>query len=172
MKSPFLALACLALLGVIAAQDWLYKPLRNETISSGLTGPYHWWLDASYLVLAVALIGSMRGHVGMELLAVVAALALCLTATTNTFGAWWDAHLGDHSLWHSRFTIVVFVSGLALELAGWNHWRIWLTFFNVAFPAALYARFRWWPTDGIAASPAAEKAYVLVMCLWLITWAL
>lgn len=175
MMRPFLALACVALLGCIAAQDWLVKSLRNNTISAGLTGPYHWWLDGSYVLLAAALVGAMRGHVGMEFLAVIAATALCLTAVTNTFGPTWDAYLGNHSLWHSRFTIVVFVSGLALELAGDSGWLWWLTGLNVALPAALYGvlfLLSDWTMDDPAPSAAAEKLYVLLMCVWFIAWAL
>jgi hypothetical protein len=177
MTHAYLALACLALLGVIAAQDYLYKPLRNETISAGLTGPYHWYLDASYAVLSVALVLAFAAHPGMEVLAVLSAVALLLVGSTNTFWKWWDARTGGkHSLWHSRFTIAVFVSALLLQVTGDSGWRWALTAANVIVPAAIYFYFseRESPLDGtvVQPSPAAEKGYVLLLCLWLIAWAL
>lgn len=177
MTHAFLALACLALLGAIGAQDYLVPSLRNETISAGLTGPYHWWLDGTYLVLAVALVGSFAAHPLMELLAVVSAVSLLLVASTNTFWRWWDREtLGNHSLWHSRFTIAVFTSALLLQIVGDHGWWWGLTALNVLVPAAIYTWFHCRITliEGVsvAASPAAEKAYVAFLCVWLIAWAL
>jgi hypothetical protein len=172
-----LALACLALLGVIAAQDWLYKPLRNETISAGLTGPYHALLDASYVPLAAALWFAFDGHPLMRLFGTIAGAALLLVALTNTAWRLVDRFTaGGHALWHSRFTLLVFTSALALQLAGDHGWLWWLTAANVAIPGACYAWFHWRRTDIagtiIAASPAAEKLYVLGLCSWLIVWGL
>lgn len=177
MTHAFLALSCLALLIVIAAQDWLYAPLRNETISAGLTGPYHWWLDISYLVLAVALVGSFTAHPLMEVLAVVSAVALLLVASTNTFWRWWDREtLGNHSLWHSRFTVAVFASALLLQLAGDHGWLWGLTVLTVALPAGVYGYFHLERTDiegtVVAGSPAAEKIFVMLLSVWLIAWAI
>jgi hypothetical protein len=176
----FLALACLVLLGVIAAQDYLVPALRNQTISAGLTGPYHALLDASYVPLAAALFLAFRSHALMELFAVIAAIALLLVAATNTAWRFFNALTdGQHSLWHSRFTLVVFTSALALQLAGDHGWRWWLTGANVAIPAAAYAYFRFRPTPikvmsiaPLHASPAAEKLFVTGLCVWLIAWAL
>lgn len=176
MIHALLALACVALLGVIAVQDWFVKSLRNETISAGLTGPLHWWLDGSYLVLAAALCIAFPAHPLMEVLAVVSSIALLLVASTNTFWKWWDAETGGrHSIWHSRFTVAVFVSALALQVAGDHGWFWALTGLNVAIPAAVYVYFHLTRADVdgviVSASPAAEKAYVLGLCLWLIIWA-
>lgn len=173
----FLALACAALLGTIAAQDYLYKPLRNETISAGLSGPYHWYLDASYVPLAAALCIAFRGHPWMTLFAVIAAVALILVAVTNTFSTFVDKLTkGQHSLWHSRFTIVVFVAALLLQIAGDSDWRWILTALNVIIPGACYLYFHLESTDidgvVIQASPAAEKLYVTGLCIWLIAWVL
>ena len=169
-----LALSCIALLLVIATQDYLYKPLRNETISSGLTGPYHVALDASYIPLSIALILSFRGW--MELFACIAATALILVAATNTAWLFFDGLTdGQHSLWHTLFKLVVFVSALALQVSG-DHGYWWaLTALNIAVPGTAYAYFHFRKTviDGVdvAASPAAEKLYVAGLCIWLIAWA-
>lgn len=168
-----LALACLALLGVIAAQDWKVPSLRNETISAGLTGPYHVLLDASYVPLSVALCMAFRGW--MEFFAVISAVALLVVAATNTAWRFFDSLTdGQHSTWHSRFTLVVFVSALALQVSGDHGWWWALTALNVAIPGACYAYFHFRETniDGtvIAASPAAEKCFVTGLCLWLIAW--
>lgn len=173
MTHAFLALACLALLLVIAAQDWLYKPLRNETISAGLTGPYHVALDAAYVPLAAALCLNFSGHPLMRVFAVISAVALILVAATNTAWRFFDLVTdGAHALWHSRFTLAVFTSALALQIAGDHGWRWGLTALNVLVPGAIYAYFHYRATiiDGVsvAASPAAEKAFVGFLCLWLI----
>lgn len=177
MSHSFLALSCLALLAMIGVQDYLVPALRNETISSGLRGPLHWWLDGTYLVLAVALCASFIGKPIMQALADIAALALILTAATNSFAPWVDKLTGgQHSLWHTRFTIVVFVSALVLQLVGDSGQLWWLTAANLILPIMAYAYFRFIPTtlSGvlIAASPAAEKLYVAGLCFWLIAWAL
>lgn len=182
MSHAFLALSCIALLGVIAAQDWLYIPLRNETISAGLTGPYHWWLDASYVPLSIAVATHYHGLPGalgfiQGALGIVAALSLILVAATNTGYRWFDKkNFGgvNHSVWHSRFTLAVFTSVLALEIAGdiRTHSLGWLTGLNVIIPAIAYAYFHFRPTTikgvTIAASPAAEKLYTLGLCVWMI----
>lgn len=172
-----LALACIALLGVIAVQDWLLRPLRNQTISAGLTGPYHVLLDASYVPLAGALLLSFGGHPGMQLFGAIAGVALLLVAFTNTAWRLVDAITqGHHALWHSRFTLVVFGSALCLQLAGDHGWLWWLTAATVAAAAGCYAWFHFRRTDIagtiIAASPAAEKLFVLGLCSWLIAWGL
>lgn len=161
-----LALAAIALVGVIAAQDYLYAPLRQESVSAGLTGPYHWWLDASYVVLAAALVGSFHGHGLSGVFATVAAIALILTAVTNTFGTWVDSITnGEHALWHSRFTAIVFVSALALQVSANDSATMWcITAANVAAPAAVYLL--------SGNSPYTEKVGVLLICVWLTAWAL
>lgn len=173
----YLVLTCIALLGVIAAQDDLVPALRNETISRGLSGPYHWYLDAAYLLLAIAIVGASSGFF-MRLFAVLAALALVATAFTNTFATLvdkWTA--GQHSLWHTRATIAVFVAAFLVELTGdQSTLRVALTVLTVAAPAIAYLWFEYRPTTiqgvTVAASPAAEKLYVTGLCLWFIAWAL
>ena len=173
MSHVFLALSCIALIGAIAAQDYLVPSLRNATISSGLTGPYHWVLDGTYVVLAAALCIAFTRHHLMEALAVISAIALILTAATNTFWQYVDKLTnGQHSLWHSRFTIAVFVSALLLQIVG-DKGKLWMiTVATVALPAAAYAYFHFYKATvegiSIAASPAAEKLYVLCLCVWLI----
>ena len=173
MPHTFLALSCVALLLTIAAQNLWWPPLRNETISAGLTGRYHVLLDASYLPLSVALCLNFRGHIAMEIFAWIAALALLLVAATNTAWRWFDALTdGGHSKLHSAFTLVVFTSALALQVAGDSGWRWGMTIANVVVPAMIYAYFHVRPTVirgvTVQASPAAEKAYVTLLCLWLI----
>ena len=177
MTHAFLALACLALLAVIALQDYFYAPLRNETISAGLTGPYHVLLDIAYVPLAASMFTSFGGHWLMEVLGGVAAIALLGVAATNTAWRFFDKLTdGQHSLWHSRLTLVVFVTALLLQIPG-DRGALWLlTALNVAIPGLCYAYFHFRKTnvDGtvIAASPAAEKLFVLGLSVWLIAWAL
>lgn len=175
MTHAFLALACLVLLGVIALQDYFVPSLRNETISSGLTGRYHVLLDVAYLPLAAAMLLSFRGHWLMEILAGTAAIALLGVAATNTAWRFFDQLTdGQHSLWHTRITIVVFGSALLLQVAGDQGGRWGLTLLNVAVPAIAYEYFsrRKAPLGGmvVAPGPAAEKLFVAGLCLWLITW--
>jgi hypothetical protein len=170
-----LALACVALLLVIAVQDWLVIPLRNNTISSGLTGPYHALLDAAYVPLAafLALRFVSQGPV-MEGLALISGTSLLLVAATNTAWRWFNAMTdGKHSLWHTRFTLVVFASAFALQLVGDFRRPLLsaLTVLTIVPPLIAYVYFET-PVVikgvTIAASPAAEKLYVLGLCLWLI----
>jgi hypothetical protein len=170
-----LALACIALLGTIAAQEYLYTPLRDETISAGLTGPYHWWLDLSYVILAWALVQAF-GHTWSEPFAFVSACALVMTAATNTFGTWIDQHIGNHSELHSGFTIVTFAGALVLQMVTDNGWQWWLTVASILLPLVGYLYFHFKPTSIkgvlIQASPAAEKIFVLLLCIWLTAWSL
>ncbi|MGH2902163.1 MAG: hypothetical protein ACRDK7_00995 [Solirubrobacteraceae bacterium] len=177
MSHATLALACLGLLAVIAAQDWLYPPLRNESISAGLTGPYHALLDASYVPVSATLILACRGQGWMEAFAVIAGVALLLVAASNTAWRFFDSVSGGrHAKLHSTFTLVVFASVLALQLVG-DRGGMWtITALNVLMPAVAYAYFHYRPTTiygtTIAASPAAEKLYVAGLCAWLIAWSI
>jgi hypothetical protein len=172
-----LALTAAALLCVIATQDWLVPSLRNATISSGLTGPYHVMLDVAYVPLAAALLFAVQGSLATHVFADIAALALLLVAATNTAWRWFDALTdGGHAKWHSRFTLIVFLSAIAMQCAadhgGWWTWTLW----NALLPAGIY--FYFLPgnrvIDGvaIAASPAAEKAFVALLCGYFILRAL
>ena len=162
-----LALAALAVCAVVFVQDYLVPALRTESISAGLTGPYHWYLDASYVVLAAALVTSFHAAgFRAEYLAMLSATALILTAVTNTFGTWVDTFTsGQHAKWHSIFTAVVFVSALALEAVSDHGSVMWsLTAANVGAPATVYLLTR--------NSPDTEKVGVLILCLWLVAWSL
>jgi len=174
-----LIFACVLLLGTIAFQDYTVTPLRNETVSAGLTGPEHWLLDASYVPIAVMLPVVFRNSIPMLLLAIVSSVALLLVASTNTFHVWWDARTGGkHALWHSRFTLTVFTAALALQIVGdFKHPLMGiLTVLTVAVPAMAYAFFHFDRTDidgtWIAASPAAEKLYIAFLCVWFVAWCL
>lgn len=172
-----LLLSCIALLLIIAAQDLWYAPLRNETISAGLTGPYHVLLDAAYVPLAYALCTSFGGHPAMMLFGVISGLALIAVAVTNTAWRLVDRFTdGKHALWHSRLTLVVFVAAIALQVSG-DHQGFWiLTALNILVPGACYLYFHLKPTIiggvAVAASPAAEKLYVFFLCLWLVIYSL
>lgn len=175
MTHAFLALAALVLLIVIALQDYLVPSLRNATISSGLTGRYHVLLDVVYVPLAASMFMSFRGHLVMEILGGIAGLALVGVAATNTAWRFFDKLTdGQHSLWHTRLTLTVFVSALLLQIPGDQDGRWILTLLNLALPAAAYVYFATENTDiegiVVAASPAAEKLYVAGLCLWLMVW--
>lgn len=162
----FLALAALAVVAVVAVQDYKVVALRQESISAGLTGPYHWYLDASYVVLAVALVLAFKGAGVAFVLATTSAIALILTAVTNTFGTFVDTLTkGQHAVWHARFTAVVFLAALALECVA-NHGPVFwtLTVVNVAAPGVVYLL--------SGDSPYTEKVGVLVLCMWLVGWSL
>src|SRR5271157_2613630 len=104
----FLALAALLLLVVIAYQNYAYPPLRQETISDGLYGPYHWLLDGAYVVLGTALVMAFRGKGLSELLAWIAASGLAITAVSNTFSGFVDKLTkGKHSQIHTWATVVM-----------------------------------------------------------------
>lgn len=170
-----LALSCLSLLCVIAAQDWLVPSLRNNTISAGLTGPYHVMLDVSYVPLSLTLLVAFTGW--MELWATIAAVSLLMVAATNTAWNFFNSITnGEHALWHSRFTIAVFVSAILLQLSGDHGWMWGLTVANVVIPTIAYLLFHF---DRISvkgtiikASPAAEKLFVVGLCIWFIVGAL
>ncbi|MDE2097477.1 MAG: hypothetical protein KGL39_09550 [Patescibacteria group bacterium] len=176
----FLALACLTLLLVIAAQDYLYAPLRNKTISAGLTGPYHALLDASYVPLAVSLGWAFwNGTEWQATLAFFAGTALLFVAATNTAWRFFDSIThGKHAMVHSDLTLIVFTSAIALQVVTDIHWHPgwWITALNVGLPGLAYAYFRYERTDidgtVVSSSPAAEKLFVLGLCIWLIVWAL
>lgn len=167
MDRIFLALAALALLGAIAAQDWLVPTLRNETVSSGLDGPKHGLLDAAYLVLAVALVLGFRAHPLTEAFAIITAIALVLSGVANTAWRWTDRVTGGkHELWHLRFTIVIFAAAAAVEVtADVGRGALWA----VSAAGALVPAAVWGLTQR---TDYAEKVGVLLLCFWLIVWAL
>lgn len=164
----FLALAALLLLVVIAAQNYLYPPLRQETISDGLYGPYHWLLDGAYVVLATALVHAFLGKGFAEVLAFVAAGCLMVTAITNTFSTWVDSFKkGIHTNLHTWFTVGMFLTMLTLEgtQSGWK----WLAA-NIGLPVVVFGALKVLKSK-LLPGPAAEKTAVLVLCSWLMSLA-
>ncbi|MGH8261392.1 MAG: hypothetical protein ACREUG_17050 [Steroidobacteraceae bacterium] len=165
MNMLALAFAAIALLAVIAAQDYLWAPLRNETISSGLEGPYHWWLDGAYIVLAAALCMGFTGRPLTEAFAVVTAIALVLSGVANTAYRWVDQVTGGkHEQLHLAFTAVVFLGAAGVELTADRGALWWLSLANGVVPAALWGL--------TSRKDYAEKIGVLLLCLWLIAWTL
>lgn len=165
MSNLFLASSAALLLGVIAVQNYLYPPLREETISDGLYGPYHWFLDGAYVILATALCLHFSGQGLAEVLAFVIAGCLGVTAVSNTFSKWVDKITnGMHSKIHTWFTIVMLLTVLGLEYqhSGWK----WVVA-NVAVPAVVGGVCTIFKKLKIIPGPAAEKAAIAVMCAWL-----
>jgi hypothetical protein len=163
--SLFLAAAALLLLVVIAAQNYLYTPLRQETISDGLYGPYHWFLDGAYVVLATALVMAFKDKGFSELLAYFASACLMITAISNTFSGFVDKITnGKHSNIHTWATVAMLLTMLGLEghVSGWK----WVAA-NAVIPAivGLFAKL----SKKVVAGPAAEKAGIAVLCAWMIS---
>lgn len=173
MSTIFLALSALLLLVVITVQNYLYPPLREETISDGLYGPYHWWLDGAYVVLATALSFAFHGRGLAETLSLVAGGALMVTAVTNTFSGWVDKlKIGLHTKLHSWFSIIMFLSMLGLEATQNHGWFWWLSGAGIVAPVVTFGVFQVFKKSGIAPGPAAEKTAVLFLCSWLIAFSL
>lgn len=172
----FLICASVLLLVVIAVQNYLYPPLRQETISDGLYGPYHWWLDGAYVMLSIALGCAFYGKGLGEVFASIAALSLMVTAVSNTFSTWVDRVTGGlHSKIHTIFTGVMFLSMLGLQAVE-NRGSMWiLSVAGLAVPAILYIMASNNKAHGIvdiAPGPAAEKTAVAFLCAWLIVWSM
>jgi hypothetical protein len=162
MTHLYFALACLALLAVVAVQDYLVPALRQETISSGLTGHYHVALDAAFVVLAVALIFAFRGHGVSSILADGSAVFLVLTGFTGTA----TVHIPQGERWHTICTAITFVLAIALQfLSNGHNYALWvLTLGGTLFPIA---------THFLVPNPSVtEKVGVTQLCLWLIAWSL
>jgi hypothetical protein len=167
----FLVIAAFLLLCVIIAQNALYAPLRQETISDGLYGPYHWWLDGSYTLMTIALVSAFAGKGLPTTLAWTAGGALLVTAISNTFSGWADkiTH-GKHALVHTWFSILMFLSMIGLQVSVDYGWFWWLSGAGLAIPAFIYGLFTVWKKPGILAGPAAEKTAVLFLCLWMMIY--
>jgi hypothetical protein len=167
----FLAAAAILLLLVILTQNILYKPLRQETISDGLYGPYHWWLDGAYVVLATALVSTFWDQGTAGILAWVAAGSLMITAVSNTFSGFVDSITdGKHADIHTWFSILMFLSLLGLQVSV-DHGVFWeLTAQVVVIPVIVASILTLWKSSGIVAGPAAEKTAVFFICVWLIAW--
>lgn len=168
----FLTIACLLLLSVIGLQNWLYPQLRALTVSDGLYQevPNYWALDASYVVLSVALsFTAYQTHSFIAFaLALFASAAFMVTAISNTFATWVDKETGGiHNKIHTDATIGMFVAALALQAVENHTWLWWLSGAALILPALTYVeskRFGW------PAGPNAEKAAVFMLCAWLIAW--
>lgn len=162
----FLTLAALLLLVVIAAQNYLYPPLRQETISDGLFGPYHWFLDGAYVILATALISAFWGSGLASALAIAAGGCLMVTAITNTFSSWVDKMKpGIHVKLHTWFTIGMFLAMLTLQgiTSGWP----WLAA-NIGLPLVAFGACKLFKSK-LVPGPVAEKTAVAVLCAWLMS---
>lgn len=169
----FLILAALLLLVVIVSQNVLYPPLRQETISDGLYGPYHWFLDGAYVVLGTALVLAFKGTGLPALLADGAATALAVTAISNTFSGFVDKITkGKHALIHTWFSILMFLTMIGLQVSVDQGKLWWLTVAGLVVPAAIAGVLTLWKKLGIITGPAAEKTAVLFLCVWLIVWSL
>jgi hypothetical protein len=158
----FLALAALALLGVVAVQNYWVPLLRQKTISSGLTGPYDGLLLAAFALLSAALVLAFRHQGAGEYIADAAAGFLVLTGVSGRF----SDDLPDGELWHTRFTAVTFVLAITLQFVMNGHnAALWV----ITGGAILYAL-----TTHFLVSNASvtEKVGVTGLCLWLAAWGL
>lgn len=167
----FLTFAAFLLLAVITLQNYLYPPLREETISDGLYGPYHWFLDGAYVVLATAIVFAFKGHgTASEVLSIGAASALMVTAVTNTFSGWVDKiKVGLHVTLHTWFSIIMFLLMLGLE-ASQNRGGLWyLSAVGIVMPVVAFGLCQL-KSLKVAAGPLAEKTAVLFLCMWLMSW--
>lgn len=158
-----LAVAALAIVGVVAVQDHVVPALKGASISSGLTGPTHWWLDASFALLALALALAFRfGTDAQRVLSATAALGLILTGASGT----WTALLGPSGeRIHAICTGVTFALAIALQCVSNASPGMWgITVWGAA--AALVTHLL------VPNASVTEKIGVLGLCGWLVAWAL
>jgi hypothetical protein len=166
----FLTLAALLLLAVIAFQNYKYPQLRELTVSDGLYSsvPDHWMLDAVYVVLATTLALAFSGLGLAAILAYFAGGALLVTGASNTFSVWVDKVTnGLHNKIHSYLSIGMFLSMLGVQAVSDHGWLWYLSGAGIVVPGIVYAVSK--PLK-IAAFPAAEKAAIFFLCVWLIAW--
>jgi hypothetical protein len=159
----YLALACASLLAVVGVQDYLVPVLRQKSISAGLTGPYHWYLDAAMFLLAAALIVAFRhSHWYQSLLAEAAGVSLIFTALSGTY----TTNLGvNGEKIHSALTAVTFVLAIVLQLV-FNHTPAMWTITGFGIVGAILTHFL------VPVASTTEKMGVLGLCAWLIAWSL
>jgi hypothetical protein len=160
----YLALACALLLGVIAVQDYLVPVLQQKSISAGLTGPYHWYLDGAMVLLACALAFAFQHAPWYQhALANLAGVSLILTAGSGTY----TTNLGPNGeKIHSGLTAVTFVLAIALQLVV-NHTPAMWTITGLGIVSAVLTHYLV-PT----VASTTEKMGVLGLCAWLIAWSL
>jgi hypothetical protein len=167
MSHIFLVITALGLIAVVVMQDYRYAPLRQETISQGLNGPGHVALDVVLGLLAIGIVWAAAGSTLLEVFAGLTALGLVGVSVTNTAWRWVDGvagHLGGHEVWHLRFTALVFAGAFAFQFAAATGALWYLTATNIAAPSAIFLLSR--------RQDYAEKVGVLVLCIWLVAWAL
>lgn len=160
-----LVLACLALIGTVAAQDWAIVALRSRPISDGLAGRMHGYLDAAFALLCVAMLFAFVPLGGWTAtFAIIGGLGLVGSAVSATLATWVNA-LSDnqHAKIHTISTAVIFVGAFGVCLSLDEGWMWWLTGAGIAVPAAVYTTTR--RTD------YTEKVGVLLLCAWLVAWA-
>lgn len=160
---PLLAAAAVAVCAVWATQDYLVPELRQKSISSGLTGPYHWFLDGAFVLLAVALSRAFMDVPPVpHVLATAAAICLVLTGASGTY----TAALGPNGeKIHAGCTAVTFGLAIALQVVS-NHtaWMWGVT--GLAAAVAVATHFL------VANSSVTEKVGVLGLCAWLVAYSL
>jgi hypothetical protein len=158
-----LPIACAALLATIGVQDYLVPALRQQSISSGLTGPYDGWLLAAFAFLSTALVLAFRHTApAAQALADAAAFFLVLTGASGRF----TKQIPNGETWHTRLTAVTFALAIALQFVCNGHDpKLWvITFGSVLY--ALTTRFL------VPVASVTEKVGVTGLCLWLIGWSL
>lgn len=169
MLHSLLALAALTMIGVVTVQDLLYPPFEKATISTGLNGPNHLWLDGAFLFMAVAI--CLAAGSGWLLAAgIVTALGLITAAVSNTAWRWVDSLTGyprGHERVHIIATAVIFVG--AFNYQGMADYRAdslaltLITLLGAILPSIAYALTR-------PRADVAEKVAVLMLCVWFIAW--
>lgn len=164
-----LALAALTMIGVVTVQDLLYPPFEKATISTGLNGPNHLWLDGAFLFMAIAI--CLAAGSGWLLAAgIVTAIGLVTAAVSNTAWRWVDGLMGyarGHEKVHIIATAVTFIGAFTYEgIADYHAGSDILNAISglgLALPIGAYGLTR--PRVDVT-----EKVAVLMLCVWFITW--
>lgn len=159
----FLAIAAFGVCAAWALQDYLVPVLRQKSISSGLTGPYHLVLLGSFFLLSLSLVISFKGGTLVQhALAVAAAVGLTLTGASGT----WTTELGANGeKIHASLTAVTFVLAIALQLVS-NHTASMWGITGLAIAVAGTTHFL------VANASVTEKVGVLGLCAWLVAYSL
>lgn len=160
-----LAVGALSILVVVVAQDILVRKLQQESISSGLTGPYHWVLDGAFLLLAVALyLAFQHGTDWQKWLSAGSAVSLVLTGISGTWTTWLNKYTNGEKV-HVIFTALTFSLALALQVVSNHDVGMWgMTVWGVLAAGVTHYL--------VANASVTEKIGVLGLCGWLVAWAL
>jgi hypothetical protein len=162
MTNIFLAAAAALVPAVVTVQNALIPKLRQQSISSGLTGPYHALLDASFAALSVALaLAFAHGTVAQRVLAYAAGALLVATGVTGT----WTDKIKDGEKLHTIFTALTFGAALMLQAVSNQSAPMW-TITGAGIAAAAVTHYL------VPVASVTEKIGVLGLCAWLIGWAL